>query len=631
MRNRILFIIFFQSVLQCASAQIDSLTSLPLDSLIGWLEVECRTSNQEFPDIAHFALDKALHKNDYENAAEIHGFLSFWNYINYEVHGVDSIIYHRIKQIEYDEQNENWDGVGKGYIDLSIDYLNNNQLLTAQETLFKALKIYQSINDEFGIAEVNSQIAILYIEMSDYENAVAYADISMPIFEREKDYFSIANMYLSVYYEAYFALGDMDAAQNYLDQCIELVIDEEIDQKVLFLTAAYESKANIHTQKQEYRSAETYLFKVWQLNIEESSKEQAELSRFSIGDVLFRQEKYNEALPHLLAGAKAAKVLPDYNSDYDRRISECYEKLEQYGEALVYRKQAAELQEELTQDEIASLKSETLIKYDSGRKDQQLREQNKIIEQKNLLQWMSIGIAVLLTVLLSTLLYFFAKNKKINTILQSKNALIEERNQQNELLLKEIHHRVKNNLETVSALLTLHGAGIEDPQAKTAMLSSQNRVEAMGLLHQKLYQGKNLGSIEMKEYFVNLSEGILEAYQKEDQVRIELAMDQLELDIDTAVPIGLIVNELLTNALKYAFTDDHQANIKISLVELDQDQLRLEVADNGVGYDEGATPSGTGFGTQLVNLLTKQLRGKIDKRVDHGTIISLQLKKVKAA
>jgi len=631
MRTRLLYVILLQSLLHSTSAQLDSLRSLPFDSLMKWIVVECQTLNQELPQLAYFALATALHDNDIDAAANIHDKLSFWNYMNYEVYGVDSIMYHRIKQIEYDEQEANWDKVAKGYIDLAIDYSNNNQMNLCMETLFKALEIYQTLNDESGIAQVNGQIASRYIDIDDYENALTYADLCMPIFEHENQYLLIAELYVSVYGRAHFEQGNLDAALQYFDRCIQLCHDHDVEQETSILTHAYEYKAEVHIERMEYEAAESYLYRSWQLNIENSSKEMAEYTRFPIGDVLYQQEKYAEALPHLIAGAEAAKSLPAFNSSYDQKIADCYDKLGQYEQAFFHQKQAAELSAEIKQDEIASLKSEALIKYDSGRKDQELIEKERIIEQKNSIQSLSIGIAGLLAVLLSTLFYFFSKNRKTNAILQSKNTLIEERNQQNELLLKEIHHRVKNNLENVSALLMLQGEKINDANAKSAMKASLSRVDAMGLLHQRLYQGINLGAIEMKDYFLKLSEGVLESFDQEDKVNIELAMDPLELDIDTAVPIGLIVNELLTNALKYAFPPVYDAHIKIKLEQLNQDELRLEVVDNGVGFEVGQAPIGTGFGTQLVELFTKQLRGTMDTTIDNGTIISLTLKKSKAA
>jgi two-component sensor histidine kinase len=125
----------------------------------------------------------------------------------------------------------------------------------------------------------------------------------------------------------------------------------------------------------------------------------------------------------------------------------------------------------------------------------------------------------------------------------------------------------------------------------------------------------------MKDYFLNLSEGILDTFNAEEQVKIECAMENLDLDVDTAVPIGLIVNELLTNALKYAFPENGQGTIHISLEKTADNHLKLKVNDNGVGKVIGIAPKGTGFGSQLVQLLTQQLNGKMEEHTHEGTHI----------
>ena len=122
-----------------------------------------------------------------------------------------------------------------------------------------------------------------------------------------------------------------------------------------------------------------------------------------------------------------------------------------------------------------------------------------------------------------------------------------------EVLLQEIHHRVKNNLEIVSSILALQSAQIQNPDAVDALQESQNRVHSMSMIHQKLYQGENLGTIEMKDYFINLGSHILDSFGVEKRITLEYVTETLELDIDTAVPLGLIVNELLTNVMKYSF------------------------------------------------------------------------------
>jgi two-component sensor histidine kinase len=250
-----------------------------------------------------------------------------------------------------------------------------------------------------------------------------------------------------------------------------------------------------------------------------------------------------------------------------------------------------------------------------------------------------IGLSVYITARYGTLFFSMEQEVSLRTFelnqsldnLKAAQTSLSARNAENELLLKEIHHRVKNNLEVVSSLLALQSAQIDDPSVQDAMQASQNRVNSMGILHQKLYQGEHLAFIEMKNYFINLSENILDSYNATDRVTIDCTMNEINLDIDTAVPIGLIVNELLTNSLKYAFTKGQMGTVKLSLEDKGQNILQLKIADNGIGKSLIHKPQGTGFGTQLVDLLTKQLDGTIHQEINNGTIISIDFKRAKAA
>lgn len=217
-------------------------------------------------------------------------------------------------------------------------------------------------------------------------------------------------------------------------------------------------------------------------------------------------------------------------------------------------------------------------------------------------------------------------NAMISNLTKTQKEL-STKNNENVLLLKEIHHRVKNNLEVVSGLLTLQSAKMDDPTMQEAMLASQNRVQSMSILHQKLYQSEHLAFIEMKNYFSDLCVNILDSYNETERIQVNIEMKELELDVDTAVPLGLIVNELLTNALKYAFPNGEKGNIQLSLKKLDMDNLQLKVSDNGVGYSSGAKAKGTGFGTQLVDLLTHQIDGKIEQVINNGTMILINFKR----
>lgn len=161
------------------------------------------------------------------------------------------------------------------------------------------------------------------------------------------------------------------------------------------------------------------------------------------------------------------------------------------------------------------------------------------------------------------------------------------------------------------------------------MQAGQNRVLSIGIVHQKLYQGKNLGAIEMKDYFINLSDSILDSFGANKRVQVECAMNTLNVDLDTAVPLGLIVNELLTNTIKYAFPDGRSGKVQIKLEQTANGNLQMQVSDNGVG--KSGIINGTGFGGQLISLLTQQLGGTMKEENNNGTHIFFEFKSAKAA
>jgi two-component sensor histidine kinase len=263
-----------------------------------------------------------------------------------------------------------------------------------------------------------------------------------------------------------------------------------------------------------------------------------------------------------------------------------------------------------------------------------LTQEKKLAYKQN--QQIIFIVALLIVLILLALSFRNYKLKQksnnqlalLNIDLESKNLLLDKKNAENELLLKEIHHRVKNNLEVVSSLLALQSEQIDDPNTKEAITEGQNRVNSIGIVHQKLYQGDNLGTIEMKDYFLSLSESILYSYGEKERIELKIIMKKLDLIIDTAIPLGLIINELMTNSIKYAFTKGEKGTITIKL-EKQNNILHLEVSDNGIGKSD--ITQGTGFGRQLISLLTLQLNGTMKEIIQNGTTIIFDFKLNKSA
>ena len=191
------------------------------------------------------------------------------------------------------------------------------------------------------------------------------------------------------------------------------------------------------------------------------------------------------------------------------------------------------------------------------------------------------------------------------------------------VLLKEIHHRVKNNMTVVYSLLNLQAQKVTDPTCRAMFDESRNRVMSMALIHEKLYGSKDLAHVDYKEYLKSLVAGIAETY-KRDNVVVSVAMEPLALDVNVGIPCGLIVNELVSNCLKYAFPVGRKGTITVGINNDSAGNNVMTVEDNGVGFPETVDfRNTTSLGLQLVNALSGQINGSIELSKVEGTKFSI--------
>ena len=197
--------------------------------------------------------------------------------------------------------------------------------------------------------------------------------------------------------------------------------------------------------------------------------------------------------------------------------------------------------------------------------------------------------------------------------------------QEKEVLLQEIHHRVKNNLQIISSLLNLQARALANPDALAALKESQNRVRTMSLLHEKLYQSQDLARINFATYIRELAGYLFRAYHTQAQgVTLHTEVEAIALNIALAVPCGLIISELVSNALKYAFPDGRPGEIAIRLRMVAEQEYQLTVSDNGIGLPHGLNLQAPGsLGLRIVNTLTRQLGGTLTHANETGTTFSL--------
>ena len=201
-----------------------------------------------------------------------------------------------------------------------------------------------------------------------------------------------------------------------------------------------------------------------------------------------------------------------------------------------------------------------------------------------------------------------------------------------EVLLKEIHHRVKNNLQVISSLLSLQSGYINDKQTLEVFKNSQERVLAMALIHEKMYQSESLSQINFGEYINSLITSLFQSYYlKQGKVRLKTQIEEVTLDIDTAIPLGLILNELISNSLKHAFPGDKRGELRINLKECNEEEYdyTLIIGDNGVGLPDGLDVQNSGsLGIVLVNSLIRKLKGVVDLDRKNGTTFTIKFKKL---
>ncbi len=226
------------------------------------------------------------------------------------------------------------------------------------------------------------------------------------------------------------------------------------------------------------------------------------------------------------------------------------------------------------------------------------------------------GVIVVLLILLT---FLFINNRK-------KSIKLEEKNKENELLLKEIHHRVKNNFQTISSLIELQGKNIEDEKTLIRLNEGQSRIKSMSLIHQKLYQNDSISAIDFEEYSIQLTTQILNLYGL-PKVKLTTQLNGLILDVDSAIPLGLILNELVTNSCKYAFSENKIGTISMAIFTAKDGEYIFEYRDNGPGipseFDFKKTES---LGLRLIQRLVKQLRGTFNYRYENLSIFEIKFK-----
>lgn len=481
----------------------------------------------------------------------------------------------------------------------------------------ESVQLAEEIGDSTHLSSALFNVGSIYQGLRELDKAETYFQQSLEIREAIKDTATISSSLLGLATNS-AAKRDFEAAKYYYEASIQLSTLVGFDRKT---GAGYSGLGSNFAYQGEFKQALTYYGQAIDIFTEIEDHFGIYSTLYSTAGVKRDQGKLEEAL-QICHQALALQIEHDLNVERDilyKRISELHAANGSGDSAYFYLQQFIiardSLQNVSKNREIVRLESQfefgKKILEDSLQADIRIREEQIRTEQQTALSLaFGIGIILLLILLITAI---FAYRSKVRS-----NAVIQQSLREKEMLIKEIHHRVKNNLTMVSNLLELQGDFLQDAGAKAAIGEGKSRLNSIALIHQQLYQTDEKTSVEMLEFIEELVAELSFAYGAADRkIQITSSVAPIQLDVEIAISLGLILHELLNNALKYAFPDAKEGTIKVQLIHHSDQQLQLIVADNGIGMPENV--SGKSLGMSLIQLLSDEIKGKLTFVKQGGT------------
>ncbi|MGY6559324.1 MAG: tetratricopeptide repeat-containing sensor histidine kinase [Nitritalea sp.] len=491
-----------------------------------------------------------------------------------------------MKALEYTELANDTENHINILGNLSSIHLYKNQLNRARYYNQKVFELIDKDVDADVYMKTLNNLAIIAKKEGDFEDAFqAYTEI-IDLAKKNGNTRSEANALnnLAIWY---LDSGEPETALKLLEEALplNLAIDDRIQQLLNHLNMG---RVFLELQRPEEALAQSIL--AIDIAEDEGYKEEEALAYKLSADALQALERFSEAF--LALQTYTERILTYKKEIYDSELMELQETFdfERQEQDISYLKEKESLQTALLD-----------------------KRQNQI--------YLFIALLLLTITVLAIVYYLFAEKKKVAQLLEVKNKKIET-------LIRELHHRVKNNLQIVSSLLNLQYQRTADPSTKEAIREGQSRLEAMTLIHKNLYMHEDFSGINMKDYLDFLTKSLAISYGfPVEAVHTRVELKEPMFNLDQAIPLGLIVNELASNAFKYAFDGlpVDTVRLELELLETENKKVALHIKDNGKGLPANLIPEqSSSFGLRLVNTLSRQLDSTLTLTRDRGTSYQLE-------
>ncbi len=486
----------------------------------------------------------------------------------------------------------------------------------------EALKIYDLYDEKVMKASVLAQLGTNSMDDEEYEAGLNYLQQAKTIYERNEKTFLLGLTFINIG-EIHRLKNDLDSALLYYQDALD--INKEIGDLIIE-EYSIGNIGMVYNAMNNLKEARKALEKALMLAEELNDLYAHAVYLAELGLVNQKEGYLQKAEKSLLKSLHIAQKegLKDQVRDFSRMLVNLYKEQRKYSQALTYQ-------------ELFQVYQDSLVNKENIKNTEQLKANYEIEKRKNAIDLLSernekqeqqkvfMGVVLVFFIAVALILYKGIKQKtKSNKLLTQQKYLIEKKEEEKTLLLHELNHRSKNNLNLISSVLGLQKNEFKGHPAEEVIAAGKYRVDALSMIHQKLYTEELVTQVEMKSYLADLTLNICYSYG--DKLVPHLDLDEITLAIDQAIPLSLIVNELITNAFKYAYQVVESPQLLVSFKE-EANLFILTVSDNGKGFDQESVNENRSFGIKLINSLIVQLKASKELSVDNGTSWIIKLPK----
>ncbi|MEM9325018.1 MAG: tetratricopeptide repeat protein [Bacteroidota bacterium] len=526
----------------------------------------------------------------------------------------------------------------------ALMYFDLGRIAYRMSDLVEALRYYQEAyarrNQDFLVDAYYQNVGLIYSAIDDHHRAIDYYRQALQLRRSRRDSIGMG--------ESYQALGgsllslEMDSAEWYYTAALGIF---ERHERLSALSSLHENMGYYYYVMYEYEPAKYHYRQCLAIGDRAETQADIYLARAYLGKIAQTERQYEMAEEYLLSSHQwfTEKGIKNYAGKTCGFLGDLYADLGRFEQAYEARLREIELSQEILSaqniTEIAVLRYQMTLEQEEETARLLQAEREKMYEANlsmaRLIRNIAIGSVIVSIVIIIYILRLVTQRRKINQDLNRQNERLNalandltETLKEKEVLYKEIHHRVKNNLQIILSLLNSALVMVEDEESRDVLQQSRNRVNSMALIHKNLYQSENMEKVHAQDYIKEIVREIEQSFgAKRASAQINTHVEDVFLELNLAIPVGLILNELITNAFKYAFGTDRPNEMDIHLRRLSPDSYRIEVKDNGPGLPQGFSPLvSEKLGFQLIQGLTRQINGEFHYHSNGGLMVRIDFR-----